>query len=121
MVDETGRIALCWWLTSCGQAGFALALLFCRAVPKGGWCWVACSAGMQCFPKAGRASQVTPWQRSASPGRAGLAGPNRNGGRFPKARQGLPQCFWAAELLQGAGGAGQLLSGIAVPPEGRWG
>ena len=65
-------------------AGLALALLPCRACPKGGKCWLACFAGMQCFLREGGTSLLALRQRSTSPGEAGLAGPHRDGGRFPK-------------------------------------
>ena len=37
------------------------------------------------------------------------------------AGQGLSQCFWALELLQGVGSAAWLLRRSAMPPEGRQG
>ena len=78
-----------------------------------------CSVEVQHFPRAGRASQVAPRQRSASPGQTGLSGLPHNGSRLPIAGQGLLQHFWATELLQGTGSAGQLLHGSVAPSEGR--
>ena len=40
-------------------------------------------------------------------------------GHLPVAGQGLPWCFWAAELFQGAGSARRLLYGSAAPSESR--
>ena len=36
------------------------------------------------------------------------------------AGQGLSRRFWAAEVFLRVGGAGRLLPGSAVPPEGGW-
>ena len=79
---------------------------------------VSCSVVVQCLLRAGEASWAAGRQRSASPGQAGLAGLPCDEGRLLVAGQVLPQCFWATELFQGAGGAGQLLCGSAAPPEG---
>lgn len=51
--------------------GFSLALLDSRVLPKGGWCWPACSAAAGHFPRAGMASQVIPWWRGTSRGQRG--------------------------------------------------
>ena len=40
--------------------GLALVLLSHGALPEGGRCWAACSAGVECFLRAGRAGRLAP-------------------------------------------------------------
>ena len=77
----------------------------------------SCSMGVQHLLRAGAASRAVRRKRSASPGQPELAGPHYVEGRLPVASQSLLWCFWAVELFQGAGGAGQLLKGSAAPPK----
>ena len=101
-----------------------------------GWAVLgSCSTGAQHLPRMGGASQASGRQRSTSPGQAELAGPHCDGGRLPVAGQGLPWCFWAAELFHGVavlgncsmgeqhlprvGAASWVMRGKEMLPQGR--
>ena len=71
--------------------------------PKVWWCFMVLFQAAGHFLMLGGASRVTLKQRRTSRGQAGLVGLHCNGGRIPKAGQGLPQCLWCAKLFQGLG------------------
>ena len=104
-MGRTGRCALQCTRTSCGWAGLALVLLGCSALPQVGWCWEACSMGVQHFPRASSANLLGLRQRSTSQGWAGLAGVHCIGSTFPMPGQGLPSHSWAMELFLRASSA----------------
>ena len=87
-----------------GWAELALVFLGYGALPGGGKCRAApgsCSAGMQCLPRPGAASQAAGRQRSASPGQLELAVLPCGGGRLPVARQSLLWHFWLQRSSRG--------------------